>query len=123
MHPLNNPNMKAITWLAQLGQFAKLPTEIRLLVWEALFDLIPTLLNPPTEDSVNILSILSCSRLLYNEIAHHLYADMARGFLICSKEPDTVGIRMQLTSRWVTIERDLDNIQTTRKILEHFPGL
>jgi hypothetical protein len=125
MQPVNNmetPKMEETTCLAQPGQFAKLPTEIRLLVWEALFDLIPTKLNRPTERSTNTLSILSCSRFLYNEIAHHLYKDLARSFLICSKEPDNLGIRMQLESSWVTIERDLDNIQTTRNILEHFPS-
>lgn len=118
---MNTPKVQAITCLAQLGQFAKLPTEIRLLVWEALFNLIPKQLSRPTEHSTNTLSILSCSRFLYYEIAYHLYADMIRVFVICSKEPDKLGIRMKVESRRVTIQRDVEDIQTTRNILEHFP--
>ncbi|KAJ5371348.1 uncharacterized protein N7496_007440 [Penicillium cataractarum] len=107
--------------LAQLGYFAKLPTEIRLLLWEALFRLIPPKSDHAIEHSPNTLSILCCSRCLHNEIVYHFYRDVRCVFLICPREPDKLGIRLQLESRWTIVERDLYDIQTVRNVLEHFP--
>jgi hypothetical protein len=53
---------------AQLEIFAKLPLELRLLIWEYLFRKIYT--------TPHVLSILRCSRYLYQEIADHLYRGM-----------------------------------------------
>lgn len=124
MQPVENTKYPAMkpSYLAQLGQFANLPTEIRLLVWEALFHLNLSKPGHAVENPTNSLSILCCSRYLYNEIAHHLYADMDRGFLICSREPDKLGIRIQVESEWGMVERDLNDIQTVQRILERFPG-
>jgi hypothetical protein len=47
---------------------------------------------------------------------------MDRGFLICSREPDKLGIRIQVESEWGMVERDLNDIQTVQRILERFPG-
>lgn len=64
--------------LAQLGTFALLPPEIRLLIWEGVFQDIPTMTPdeqlPPCK---NVLSVLRASRYLYHEISVHLYKDMA----------------------------------------------
>lgn len=108
-------------FLAMLGHFAKLPTEIRLLIWEALFCLISGKPNHAIEHPQNPLSILCCSRYLYNEIAHHLYKNMKRTFMICSQEPDKPGIEYRIKSRWFKVDRFLDDIQTTQRNIEHFP--
>jgi hypothetical protein len=108
-------------FLATLGHFANLPTEIRLLIWDALFCLISAKPNHAIGHPQNPLSILCCSRYLYNEIAHHLYKNMKRSFMICSQEPDKPGIGFRIKSRCFKVDRISDNIQTTQRILEHFP--
>lgn len=117
---IQNSNMESSP-LAQLGQFAKIPIEIRLLVWEGLFLFIPSKADHAIDHSPNILSILCCSRYLYNEISHHLYRDMRCTLLIGSREPDILGMGLQLESRWTIFQRDLYDIQTVRNILENFP--
>lgn len=86
-------------FLATLGHFAKLPTEIRLLIWEALFSLISIKPNHAIEHPQNpCLGILSCSRYLY-EIAYHLHRDIKCSFSICSQDPDKHRIEHRIKSR------------------------
>ncbi|KAJ5560197.1 hypothetical protein N7513_002596 [Penicillium frequentans] len=69
------------TCLAQLGIFSKLPTEIRLIIWEYLisehffardFGLLKKKRTP------HALSISYCSRYLYEEISDLVYKDLVQ---------------------------------------------
>ncbi|KAI9934529.1 hypothetical protein AWENTII_005974 [Aspergillus wentii] len=64
-----------------LGVFAKLPPEIRLNIWEHLWDdLFPFGVRnfklPKLYIGRTTLAILRASRQLYEEISHHLYANL-----------------------------------------------
>jgi hypothetical protein len=70
----NTEDTKAPDCFSQLGILEKIPVEIRFLIWEKLFALIPSTQLKDTATTTNTLSIIASSRFLCNEISHHLYA-------------------------------------------------
>ncbi|CAG7935463.1 unnamed protein product [Penicillium nalgiovense] len=99
---------------AQLGNFAKLPLELRLLVWEYLFRNIHTI--------PHVLSILRCSRYLYQEIADHLYRGMRHEIRISFtddslKRPYVRLLSKNMPAKW----RGLKNSKAVRRHLHSFP--
>lgn len=99
---------------AHLGNFVKLPLEIRFLIWEYLFYDIHT--------APHVLSILRCNRHLYQEISDHLY-NRTRHELRISCSNDSVNwlyVRL-LSNRMSAKWWGLKNIKAVRRHLYSFP--
>lgn len=94
--------------VAQLGTFAKLPLELRWMIWESVFDEI--------HSTPFALAILLCSRYLYQEISDHLFKDFEHEFQVAG------GLRFNFTTRrthnhgW-----ELKTIEAVRNHLHTFP--
>lgn len=98
----------------QLGNFAKLPLEIRLLIWEYLFYDIHT--------APRVLSILRCNRYLYQEISDHLYKGMRHEIRISGPDDCLKWLYVRLISNRMSVKwRGLKNIKAVRKHLQTFP--
>ncbi|KXG47379.1 uncharacterized protein PGRI_012490 [Penicillium griseofulvum] len=97
----------------QLGNFAKLPLEIRLMIWENLFYDIHA--------APHILSILRCNSHLYQEISSHVYSGMKHEIRISStKSLKWLYVRLiskRMPAKW----RGLENIKAVQKHLTNFP--
>jgi hypothetical protein len=63
-------------YVSQLGDFARFPVEIRLMIWEELFQNINSTTLTIMSHGGRLLGILGCSRALYNEITQLLYKDI-----------------------------------------------
>lgn len=106
-----NPRVPGST---QLGNFEKLPLEIRLLIWECLFYDIHT--------APRVLSILRCSRYLYQEISDHLYKGMRHEIRIPGADDSLKWLYVRLVSNRMSVKwRGLKNIKAVRKHLQNFP--
>ncbi|KOS47351.1 hypothetical protein ACN38_g1694 [Penicillium nordicum] len=98
----------------QLGNFEKLPFEIRLLIWECLFYDIHT--------APHVLSILRCSRYLYQEISDHLYKGMRHEIRISGARDSLKWLYVRLASNRMPVKwRGLETIKAVRKHLHNFP--
>lgn len=98
----------------QLGNFEMLPPEIRLLIWECLFYEI--------HRAPHVLSILHCSRYLYQEISDHLYKGMRHGIRISGADDTLKWLYVRLFSNRMSVKwRGLKNIKAVRKHLQNFP--
>ncbi|KAJ5213512.1 hypothetical protein N7449_000681 [Penicillium cf. viridicatum] len=98
----------------QLGNFEKLPLEIRLLIWECLFYDIHT--------APRVLSILRCNRYLYQEISDHLYKGMRHEIRISGADDSLKWLYVRLFSNRMSVKwRGLKNIKAVRKHLQNFP--
>jgi hypothetical protein len=98
----------------QLGNFAKLPLELRLLIWEYLFCKIYT--------TPHVLSILRCSRYLYQEIADHLYRGMRHEIQIPFTDNSLKWLYVRLSSKNMSAKwRGLKNFKAVRGYLHNFP--
>jgi hypothetical protein len=99
---------------AQLENFAKLPLELRLLIWEYLFRKIYT--------TPHVLSILRCSRYLYQEIADHLYRGMRHEIRMSFTDNSLKRLYVLLVSKNMSAKwRGLENFRAVRRHLHNFP--
>ncbi|KAJ5184182.1 hypothetical protein N7492_001798 [Penicillium capsulatum] len=109
------------TCLAQLGAFAKLPPELRLMIWEELFCFIPSIPHEASQPSSNILSILRCSRYLYHEITDHLYKDLKSTIQPWPVWEENKSMVLWLSSKKVSAFRQIKNLDTARQFICTFP--
>lgn len=109
------------TCLAQLGAFAKLPPELRLMIWEEVFRLISPSPYEDIRQPNNILSILRCSRYLYHEISDHLYKDLIPTFQPWPLRDDKKWMVIWFSSRKVSAFRNLKDADTVRQFMANFP--
>lgn len=105
--------------LAQLGNFAKLPTEIRLCIWEFLFLGLQKAAHCHLRPST--LSILSCSRYLYHEISPHFYKGMQHAIQLCPLHAEQSWMSLGIFSPKVTATWILKDIDEVRDHLNKFP--
>lgn len=104
-----------------LGTFARLPIEIRLMIWEYLFS---TLRIQPLKDILhkhNPLSILCTSRYLYSEVSSHLFHDSVQHISLNPKYNEEEWMVIQLKSRTVDIKWTLRNRADAEKHFHNFP--
>lgn len=106
------------TCLAQLGNFAKLPTEIRLVIWEALFK--KQKISAP-ELGTNILSILCCSRYLYHEVSHLAYEDMIHDIYIHTPQAAEIIFVVNISSKRLLQIRTETRTKHIREHILNFP--
>ncbi|KAJ5148088.1 hypothetical protein N7526_001440 [Penicillium atrosanguineum] len=104
------------TCLGQLGNFANLLTEIRLMIW-ALFK--ERMFSPP-EFGTNILSILCCSRYLHREISYVAYEDMTHENQIYTPKAARILFVINISSKRLHIETETQTKHVRRHIL-NFP--
>jgi hypothetical protein len=105
-----------------LGNFAKLPPEIRLLIWERLFALCRFHAYWPSRDrsEAKNLSILYANRTLYREVEHHLYSSlthtMGLGYY-CGRPT----IAIYIASKWLSVRWQLDDKADCLRHFQNFP--
>ncbi|KAJ5086740.1 hypothetical protein NUU61_008047 [Penicillium alfredii] len=97
----------------QLGTFAKLPTELRFLIWEYLFSEIHKI--------PGALSILYCSRHLYKEVSSLLYHGITHIIKIYGVYNSRRWLTVHLMSRRLALVWDLKDVETARRHLHNFP--
>lgn len=117
---INNSNLDTQpTCLAQLGNFSKLPTELRLTIWETL--LRSTYAHSHPEVRMNILSILCCSRYLYHEISYLVYEDMIHGIHTHPSPSGESCVDMDISTKRLIVKRELKNDEALRRHIHNFP--
>lgn len=110
----NESKHRQVPGSTQLGNFSRLPLEIRLLIWECLFYDIHT--------SPRVLSILRCNRYLYQEISDHLYKGMRHKIRISGPDDSLKWLYVRLVSNRMPAKcRGLKNIKAVRKHVQNFP--
>ncbi|KAI9934530.1 hypothetical protein ASPWEDRAFT_30895 [Aspergillus wentii DTO 134E9] len=97
---------------SELGDFAELPEEIRVCIWEYLFPYglqvwysSPLFYYGPTTPA----SVLCASRRLYTEISGHLYNNLSLDINISSQYSGHVWVEFtikKLEARWQVMEED-----------------
>lgn len=111
----------AIQGLPFLGTFSVFPTEIRLLVWQCLFDAIQNALPNHTEDKANPLSILCASQYLYNEVSSQLYRNAIQGIALDPKYNEEEWMKVRLESSAIKIDLVFRNKTETEHYFQTFP--
>lgn len=109
---------------SKLGLFFKLPAEIRLLIWETLFMEIPfqtQRTRKQTYAPTNRLSILRCSRALYNEISHHLYKPLTYNLTIYSHCSEGWWMKVTIVFGNTTVWWRLKDAEDVRQHISNFP--
>lgn len=108
-----------------LGTFARLPIEIRLMIWEYLFS---TLHTQPPGDSLHKhnphkhnLSIFCASQYLYNEVSSHLFHDSIQHISLNPEYNEEEWMAIQLKSRTVDIKWALRDRANAEKHFHSFP--
>jgi hypothetical protein len=106
--------------LSQLGAFSKLPTEIRLMIWEALFP-DSRKPQPPRKyrrpvPPTKIANILHSSRFLYHGIRTLLYRNLEFRFIINQRR-----VKFQATSKTLQIDWRFDSARDMDKFHSTFP--
>lgn len=99
--------------LSQLGTFSKLPIEIRLSIWEAIF---PNIKEPKYFHSKNIpptpiVSLLCCSRFLYHEISIEIYKNLK--FSIAIRDSDRM-----IRKYWMKFEVFSKKLHATQEMID-----
>lgn len=121
MPPIDYSNLDTeITCLAQLGNFAIFPAEVRLLLWEAFFNKIRF---SPVKYGSNILSILCCSRYLYREISYLIYEDMVHDIHVYTPSTAKIVILVSISSKRLQYmdEWELPGTKDLRRHIQNFP--
>jgi hypothetical protein len=106
--------------LAQLGNFAKFPTEIRLMIWESLFGSYADKYRLP-ESGTDALSILCSSRYLYHEIVPLVYENMTHGVHIHNPCHGETWVTAEISSKRLDTMRFLKNDDAIRTHIHNFP--
>lgn len=112
--------------LSQLGVFSKLPTEIRLVIWEAIF---PDSRKPQPDRKYRrpvpankMANILCSSRFLYHEISTLLYRNLKFRFIISNgHDHHRIWIRFQATSERLHVNWSFSSATATKEKLSSFP--
>ncbi|KAJ5773046.1 hypothetical protein N7457_007942 [Penicillium paradoxum] len=107
--------------LPSLGTLSKLPTEIRLLIWDYLLDTIHTQLPNHTTYSANPLSILCASGYLYNEISSHLYHECTQHIVLDPEYDKHEWMKVRLQSRTVNVDLIFKNNEEAKTHFQTFP--
>lgn len=101
--------------------FSKLPVEICLLIWDTLFSEIPSAPRKQFQSPTNNLSILRCSRGLYDEISYHLYKSLTHFLHIPSEHLEGRWIAAGVISDKMYVWWDLKDEEAVREHLSIFP--
>lgn len=107
--------------LMPLGNFSKLPIELRLQIWEELFSDINMALEGQEQPSKNRLSILCCNSYLYEELSSHLYRGLKHIIRIDSSYSKTCYLEVGLYSKRFTRALRLKDSIALRDHLLNFP--
>ncbi|KAJ5785333.1 uncharacterized protein N7503_010545 [Penicillium pulvis] len=105
-------------YLSQLGDFVKLPVEIRWMIWEDLFQNIHSITRTTKSHNGRLLGILGCSRILYHEITHLLYKGIQHGIQICDDEPMWL---VALSSKYVYATWAVGTVEAMSRHIRNFP--
>lgn len=106
----------------QLGNFANLPPEIRLEIWEYLFSTCDFRGRPVNRErgQANNLSILRSSRQLYHEISRHLYKDLIHTVHLSPMYYEGL-MGIDISSKWLSLRRRLENMADAERHFWSFP--
>lgn len=103
---------------AQLGSLQKLPMNVRLLIWEKIFFDIS---ESPISRSENVLSILYCSRFIYEEVSWHFYSGIVHEIFIDSIYDPTCYMIARISSKRLERICKLKDSAAVRNHLFRFP--
>ncbi|KAJ5203776.1 uncharacterized protein N7498_004655 [Penicillium cinerascens] len=104
-----------------LGHFAKLPIELRLLIWDLVFLEIHPYPRRRISPQTNILSILRCSRYLYCEISHRLYNNISPALLVRRVDDKKCWITAGMFSNKIHAQWDLESKGDTQRHIASLP--
>ncbi|OQE29857.1 hypothetical protein PENSTE_c002G08895 [Penicillium steckii] len=107
--------------MLQLGNFVKLPVEVRFLIWDELFSAIEKMPKSEKEPSAKLLSILRCSSSLYEEVSPQLYHGLKHIIYVNSVYHRSYFVKAVVSSKKINCMRKLKDRAALRSHIMRFP--